>query len=69
MHLTRVAWTADELNYGRKFWVRSDEMEGVAELGRAKEEKELSGKHEVVKMADKEKESCLSSPSDGKEAR
>ena len=37
VHHTRVAWTEDELNYGRKFWGRSDEMEGVAERGRAKE--------------------------------
>ena len=24
---TRVAWTADEINYGRKFWGRNDDVE------------------------------------------
>ena len=27
---TRVAWTTDEINYGRKFWGRKDEGEGVS---------------------------------------
>ena len=30
---TRVAWTADEINYGRKFWQRKDEGEGVPMRG------------------------------------
>ena len=37
MHTTRVAWTADEINYGRKFWGQNDEMEVVPERGRAME--------------------------------
>ena len=51
VHTTRVAWTPDELNYGRRYWVRTDEMEReeVVERGRAKERAEPSGKHEVVK--------------------
>ena len=38
VHTTRVAWTPDELNYGRKYWGRTDEMEReeVVERGRAK---------------------------------
>ena len=27
VHTTRVAWTPDELNYGRKCWGRTDERE------------------------------------------
>ena len=49
VQLTRVAWTADKLNNGRKFLGRSDEMERVAKLGCAKDREEPSGKHEVVK--------------------
>ena len=33
---TRVAWTADEINYWRKFWGRKDEGEAVAARGRAR---------------------------------
>ena len=29
---SRVAWTADEINYGRKFWGRRDEGEGFPEM-------------------------------------
>ena len=36
VHKTRVAWTADEINYGRNFWGRNDEGEGVSARGRAK---------------------------------
>ena len=54
VHTTRVAWTADELNYGRKFWGRKDEGEMVPTRGRAMERGEPSGKHEVVKRGDKE---------------
>ena len=51
VHTTRVAWTPDELSYGRKYWGRTDEREReeVVESGRAKERAEPSGKHEVVK--------------------
>ena len=35
VHTTRVAWTADEINYGWKYWGRKDEREGVPERGRA----------------------------------
>ena len=52
---TMVAWTADEINYGRKFWGRKDEVKAVPARGRAKEREEPSGKHEVVKRSDKEK--------------
>ena len=48
VHTTRVAWTADEINYRRKFLGRKDEGEGVPEMGRAKKREESSGKHEVV---------------------
>ena len=54
--------TADEMNYGRKFWGRSDEREGVAERGRAKDREEPSGKHDVVKRADKEKRAASAAP-------
>ena len=50
VHTASVVWTADEINYGRKFWGRRDEGEGVPERGRAKEREESSGKHEVVSM-------------------
>ena len=66
VHTTRVAWTADELNYGRKFCGRSDEREGVAELGRAKEREEPSGKHDVVKRGDKEKRAASAAPVAGR---
>ena len=66
VHLTRVAWTADELNYGRKFWWRSDEREGVAERRRAKYREEPSGKHEVVKSADNEKRAAFAAPVTGR---
>ena len=38
---TRVAWTAEEMSYGRKFWGRRDEGEGVPERGRARRVKSL----------------------------
>ena len=59
---TRVAWTAEEMSYGRKFWGRRDEGEGVPERGRAKEMEETSGKHEVVKSGDKEKRAASAAP-------
>ena len=49
VHTTRVAWTADELKYGRKFWGRKDESEGIPTRGRQMERGESSSKHEVVK--------------------
>ena len=55
MHTTRVEWTADEINYKRKFWGRNDEGEVVPARGRANERGELSGKHEVIKRGDKER--------------
>ena len=55
VHTTRMAWTADEINYGRKFWGRKDERKVVPEMWRAKEREEPIGKHEVIKRADKEK--------------
>ena len=63
---TRVAWTADEINYGRKFWGRKDEEEGVPGLGRANEREEASGKHEVVKRGDKEKRAASAAPVAGR---
>ena len=62
VHTTRVAWTADEINYGRKFWGRKDEVEGVPARGRAKEREEPSCKHEVVKSGDKEKRAASAAP-------
>ena len=59
---TRVAWTADEINYGRKFCGRKDEGEGVQARGLAKEREEPSGKHEVVKRGDKEKRAASAAP-------
>ena len=41
---TRVAWTADELNYWRKFLGRKDESEGIPTRGRAMERGESGGK-------------------------
>ena len=61
-----VAWTADEINYGRKFWGRKDEREVVQERGRAKEREELSGKHEVIKRVDKEKRAASAVPVAGR---
>ena len=57
VHTTRVEWTADELNYWRRYWGRVDEpaKAEVAERGRAKERVEPSGKHDVVKRVDKDK--------------
>ena len=66
VHTTRVAWTADEINYGRKFWGRKDEGEAVAERGRAREREEPSGKHEVVKRADKDKRAASAAPVAGR---
>ena len=66
VHTTRVAWTADELNYGRKFWERMDEGEGVPTRGRAMERGESSGKHEVVKRGDKEKRAVSAAPVAGR---
>ena len=63
---TRVAWTADEINYGRKFWGRKDEEEGVPARGLAKEREESSGKHEVVKTVDKEKRAASTAPVAGR---
>ena len=57
---------ADELNYGRRFWGRSDEKEVVAELGRSKDREEPSGKHDVVKRADKEKRAASAAPVTGR---
>ena len=53
---TRLAWPPDEFSYWRKYWGRADEREReeVVERGRAKEIAEPSGKHDVVKRADKE---------------
>ena len=62
VHTTRVTWTADEINYGRKFWGRKDEGEVVPARGRAKEREEPSGKHEVVKRGDKEKRAASAAP-------
>ena len=64
VHTTRVAWTADELNYGRGYWGRVDEPAKVesAERGRSKERVEASGKHEVVKRVDKEKRAASAAP-------
>ena len=66
VHLTRVAWTADKLNYGRRFCGRTDEKEGVVERGRANDREEPSGKHEVVKMADKEKRAAAAAQVSGR---
>ena len=62
VHTTSVAKTADEINYGRKFWGRKDEGEGVPARGLAKEREESSGKHEVVKRGDKEKRAASAAP-------
>ena len=66
VHTTRVAWTADEINYWRKFWGQRDEGEGVPERGRAKEREESSGKHEVVKSVDKENRAASAAPVAGR---
>ena len=66
VHTTRVAWTADEINYGRKFWGRRDEREVVPERWRAKEREEPSGKHEVIKRVDKEKRAASAAPVAGR---
>ena len=66
VHTTRVAWTADEINYGRKFWGRNDEGEGVQERGRTKEMEESGGKHEVVKRGDTEKRAASAAPVAGR---
>ena len=42
-----------------------DEMEGVAERGRAKDREEPSGKHDVVKRADMEKRAASATPVTG----
>ena len=59
---TSVAWTADEIHYGRKFWGRKDEGEGATARGRAKEREEASGKHEVVKRVEMEKRAASAAP-------
>ena len=61
-----MAWTADEINYGRKFWGRKDEGEVVPTRGRTKEREEPSGKHEVVKRVDKEKRAASAAPVAGR---
>ena len=66
VHTTVVAWTADEINYGRKFWGRKDERNGVQERCRAKEREEPSVKHEVIKRADKEKMAVPAAPVAGR---
>ena len=66
VHTTRVAWTADEINCGRKFWERKDEREVVQERGRAKEREELSGKQEVIKRVDKKKRAASAAPVTGR---
>ena len=66
VHTTRVAWTADELNYGRRFWGRKDEGEKVPTRGRTMERGESSGKHEVVKRGDKEKRAVSAAPVAGR---
>ena len=63
---TRVAWTADEINYGQKFWGRKDEGRGAQERGRTKEMEESSGKHEVVKSGDNEKRAASAAPVAGR---
>ena len=63
---TRVAWTVDEINYGRKFWGRKDEGGEGQQRGRAKEMEEPSGKHEVVKRGDKEKRAASAAPVTGR---
>ena len=69
VHTTRVAWTADELNYGRRYWGRVDEpaKAEVAERVRANERVEPSGMHEVVKRVDKEKRAASAAPVMGRE--
>ena len=49
VHTTRVAWMLDELNYGGKYWWRTDEreQEDVVKRGRSKERAEPTGKHGV----------------------
>ena len=51
-----VAWPPDEFSYWRKYCGRADESEreDVVDKWRAKEIADPSGKHEVVKSADKE---------------
>ena len=66
VHTTRVAWTADEINYGRKFWGRKDDGGESKERGRAREREEPSGKHEVVKRGDKEKRAASAAPVAGR---
>ena len=66
VHTTRVAWTADELSYGRKFWGRNDESEGLPTRGRGMKRGESSGKHEVVKRGDKEKRAVSAAPVAGR---
>ena len=66
VHTTRVAWTADEINYGRKFCGRKDERDGVPERWSAKEREEPSGKHEVIKRVDKEKRAASAAPVAGR---
>ena len=66
MQSTRVAWTADEINYGRKFWGRKYEGGGAQERGRTKEMEESSGKHEVVKSGDNEKRAASAAPVAGR---
>ena len=63
---TRLAWTADEINYGRKFWGRKDEGGGAQESGRTKEMEESSGKHDVVKRGDKVKRAASAAPVAGR---
>ena len=66
VHTTRLAWTADEINYGRKFWGRRDELEGIPESERANEREESSGKHEVVNSGDKEKRAASGAQAAGR---
>ena len=61
-----MAWTAEEMSYGRKFWVRRDEVEGVPERGRAKEMEESGSKHEVLRRGDKEKRAASAAPVAGR---
>ena len=63
---TRVAWTADEINYGIKFCGRKDEGGEGQQRGRAKEMEETSGKHEVVKRGDKEKRAASAAQETGR---
>ena len=67
MYTTRGAWTPDELNYGRRYWGRTDkvEREEVVEMWRANERAEPSGKHAVVKRSDKGKRATSAAPKTG----